>query len=136
MLTLNYVLPKDKSYDNPLMDAEFNNCVVYGNASDISEGDLKGSAVYLRNCLLRSKGNDDDNFINCVWGGDPKFYTVRKDYIFDYRLKNESDATGKGDMTLCPDAARFDMLGNDRFASGSLDLGAYVWIEQKEEEKQ
>ena len=81
LLTLNYVLPKDKSYDNPLMDAEFNNCVVYGNASDISEGDLKGSAVYLRNCLLRSKGNDDDNFINCVWGGDPKFYTVRKDYI-------------------------------------------------------
>lgn len=136
LLTLNYVLPKDKSYDNPLMDAEFNNCVVYGNASDISEGDLKGSAVYLRNCLLRSKGNDDDNFINCVWGGDPKFYTVRKDYIFDYRLKNESDAIGKGDMMLCPDAARFDMLGNDRFASGSLDLGAYVWIEQKEEEKQ
>lgn len=136
LLTLNYVLPKGKSYDNPLMDAEFNNCVVYGNASDISEGDLKGSAVYLRNCLLRSKGNDDDNFINCVWGGDPKFYTVRKDYIFDYRLKNESDAIGKGDMTLCPDAARFDMLGNDRFASGSLDLGAYVWIEQKEEEKQ
>ena len=92
--------------------------------------------MYLRNCLLRSKGNDDDNFINCVWGGDPKFYTVRKDYIFDYRLKNESDAIGKGDMMLCPDAARFDMLGNDRFASGSLDLGAYVWIEQKEEEKQ
>ena len=59
-----------------------------------------------------------------------------KDYIFDDRLKNESDAIGKGDMMRCPDAARFDMLGNDRFASGSLDLGAYVWIEQKEEEKQ
>lgn len=135
LLTLRYLLPAQKAYDNPLMEAEFNNCIVYGNASDISEGDLRGSSVYLRNCLLRSSGSDDDNFIGCVWGGDPKFYTVRADYIFDYRLKNESDAIGKGNMTLCPDNARFDMLGNDRFASGVLDLGAYVWIEQKEEDR-
>ena len=135
ILTLNYVLPDDKTYANPLMEANFNNCIVYGNTSDISVGDLKGSSVFLRNCLLRSEGSDDDNFINCVWGGDPKFYTVRNDYIFDYRLRNESDAIGKGDMTLCPSAARIDRYGNDRYSGSALDLGAYVWIESKEEEK-
>ena len=135
ILTLNYVLLDDKTYANPLMEANFNNCIVYGNTSDISVGDLKGSSVFLRNCLLRSEGSDDDNFINCVWGGDPKFYTVRNDYIFDYRLRNESDAIGKGDMTLCPSAARIDRYGNDRYSGSALDLGAYVWIESKEEEK-
>lgn len=133
ILTLGYVMPDEKIYENPLMEASFNNCVVYGNAGDISIGDLSGSSVMLRNCLLRSKGTDDANFISCIWGGDPKFYTVRDQYIFDYRLKNESDAIGKGDPSLCPDNARFDLYGNDRFSLGTLDLGAYVWIPQTDD---
>ena len=135
ILTLNYLMPDDKKYDNPLMEAEFTNCIVYGNASDISAGDLANTGVYLRNCLLRSEGADDEHFISCVWSGDPKFYTVRNEYVFDYRLRNESDAIGKGNASLMPEDARLDMLGNDRLTSGSLDLGAYVWIEAKEEEK-
>lgn len=134
ILTLNYLMPKDAIDGLPLMEADFNNCVVYGNAGDISVGDLSGSSVHLRNCLLKSSGADDDNFINCVWGGDPKFYTVREDYIFDYRLRNESDAIGRGDAALCPAAAMTDRYGNNRLASGTLDLGAYVWIESKEED--
>lgn len=133
ILTVRYALPDEKAFANPLMEAEFNNCVVYGNAADISSGDLTGSRVYLRNCLLRAKGSDDENFLNCVWGGDPKFFTVRDKYIFDYRLKNESDAIGKGDPTTCPENARIDRYGNDRLAGGALDLGAYVWIPQQEE---
>ncbi len=130
ILSLWYVLPKDKLYENPIMEAGFNNCIIYGNVSDISEGDLTGSNVYLRYCLLRATGENDQNFLNCVWGGDPKFYTVREDYLFDYRLKDESDAIGKGNLELCPQSARFDMLGNDRFLSSGIDLGAYVWIPQ------
>ena len=53
---------------------------------------------------------------------------MRDDYLFDYRLDNESDAIGKGNPELCPDEARYDRYGNDRWAEGALDLGAYVWV--------
>ena len=84
--------------------------------------------VYLRYCLLRSDGTDDAHFINCVWGGDPLFLTVRDDYIFDYRLGNESDAIGKGNPDYCPAEARYDHYGIDRLTRGAIDLGAYTWV--------
>ncbi|MDY4943177.1 MAG: hypothetical protein SPJ05_00255 [Candidatus Limisoma sp.] len=135
ILTLWYVLPADKTYDNPLMQAEFNNCIVYGNCSDINEGDLTGSDVTLHNCLLRAEGTNDANFIDCLWGKDPCFYTVREDYYFDYRLRNESEAIGVGSVERVPQAARTDYYGNERLQERGVDIGAYVWIEQKEEEK-
>ncbi|MDY5900999.1 MAG: hypothetical protein SPK37_07990 [Candidatus Limisoma sp.] len=135
ILTLWYVLPADKTYDNPLMQAEFNNCIVYGNCSDINEGDLTGSDVTLHNCLLRAEGTNDANFIDCLWGKDPCFYTVREDYYFDYRLRNESEAIGVGSAERVPQAARTDYYGNERLQERGVDIGAYVWIEQKEEEK-
>lgn len=133
ILSLYYLLPGQQTGEAPLMQADFNNCIIYGNASDISEGDLTDSQVYLRNCLLRSEGADDDNFIYCVWGGDPKFFTKREDYIFDYRLRNESDAIGMGDPLLCPADALIDRYGNQRSLDSIIDIGAYVWIETKEE---
>ena len=108
------------------------NCIIYGLASDINVGVLDDFNVYLRNCLLKSNGEDDDHFINCVWAGDPLVYTIRDDYIFDYRLHNESDAIGRGDRSLCPESARYDFYGRDRFIRESLDLGAYVWIPETE----
>ena len=136
IITIGYVLPDEQIYDNPLMEAVFNNCIIYGNTSDISHGDLAGSNVKLQHCLLRSKGEDDNNFIACTWGGDPKFYTVREEYVFDYRLKDESDAIGKGNTALCPENARYDRFGNDRMQASGLDLGAYVYIPEPKEEQQ
>ena len=63
-----------------------------------------------------------------LWQGDPKFYTEREKYIFDYRLHDESDAIGRGNPALCPASARYDRYGQDRLASGGVDLGAYTWI--------
>lgn len=108
--------------------ADFNNCIIYGLAPDINEGDLEQFNVYLRYCLLKSEGKDDAHFINCVWKGEPKFLTVRDDHFFDYRLDNESDAIGKGNSALCPEEARYDRYGYDRLSSGAVDLGAYVWV--------
>lgn len=136
ILGLGYVLPEEEQTHTPLMDATFDNCLIYGIANDVNIGDLTRSNVYLRNCLLKSAGEDDDNFINCVWEGDPLFFTVREDYIFDYRVKNESMAIGKGDANLCPMSAALDRYGVNRFERDSVDIGAYVWVEQVEEEKE
>ena len=114
--------------------ANFDNCIIYGLAPDINEGNLDNFNVYLRYCLLKSAGENDSHFINCVWEGDPKFLTVRDDYLFDYRLGNESDAIGKGNPNLCPGEARYDRYGKDRLATGSVDLGAYVWTYIPEDE--
>lgn len=108
------------------------NCIIYGLASDINAGVLDDYDVYLRNCLLKSTGEDDAHFINCVWAGDPLFYTVRENYVFDYRLHNESDAIGRGDRSLCPESARYDFYGQDRFARDNIDLGAFVWVPEVE----
>ena len=114
--------------------AYFDNCIIYGLTSEINEGKLDGFNVYLRYCLLKSAGNDDAHFINCVWEGNPDFLTIRDENFFDYRLGNESDAIGKGNPALCPEEARYDRYGNDRLARTAIDLGAYVWVYVPEEE--
>ncbi|MDD2961913.1 MAG: hypothetical protein PHR45_07545 [Muribaculaceae bacterium] len=134
LINLEYLYPSD--FDKvQLLEARFDNCLLYGNTSDINHGELAETSVLFRNCLLRSSGSDDANFINCKWGGDPKFYTEREKYIFDYRLRNESDAIAIGNKEYCPASTQFDRYGNDRFAGAGLDIGAYVWI-KAEEEKQ
>ena len=115
--------------------AYFDNCIIHGLAPDINEGDLGVFNVYLRYCLLKSPGDNDSHFINCIWEGDPCFLVNRDEYIFDYRLGNESDAIGKGNPALCPEEARYDRYGNDRLAAGSVDLGAYVWTFIPDEEE-
>lgn len=136
ILNLSYINNDESNGINPLMNASFDNCIIYGNSSDINIGDLTGMSVYFRNCLFKSSGTDDDNFLNCVWGGDPKFYTIRNEYLFDYRLHNESDAVGKGNASFCPQNALTDFYGNYRINSeDGIDIGAYVWIKSEEDEK-
>ena len=103
--------------------ATIDNTIIYGLGSDVSEGDLTGTDIFLRNCLLKSEGTNDDNFINCIWGEDPLFHTIREDYIFDYRLKPESPAIGRADPALNRPECATDILGTVRPAAPSL--GAY-----------
>ena len=114
------------------MDCRVVNCISYGLGYDIndiaSSKKIVGTSIYFYNTLFKSSGNDDTHFFNCVWEGDPKFYVDREKYIFDYRLMNESAAIGKGDRSLCPEVARYDRYGQDRFSRDAIDLGAYVWV--------
>lgn len=134
IVNINY-LYLDELLTAPLMSASFTNSIIYGLAADINNGDLVGTDVSMRSTLLRSKGSDDDNFINCVWGGDPKFYTIREEYIFDYRLRNESDAIARGDISLMPERCATDIYGVQRDSGNGLDLGAYAWVYAEEEEE-
>lgn len=109
----------------PYTSARFDNCIIYGIGPDIAPGDLIGTGVTFRNCLIRSAGSDDDNFISCLWDKDPLFYTVRTDYYFDYRLKDESPAIGAGDPALVAPEAATDAYGLER--GPAPDLGAYVY---------
>lgn len=114
------------SIENPLMVAEFKNCIVYGITSPLSPGDLMNTQVYMRNVLFGVAGTDDDHFISCLWDEDPLFETVRNDYYFNYRLKEDSPAIGAGNPEYVTPLCLFDMDGQNRLEWGNPALGAYA----------
>lgn len=127
ILTLSHLSWEDSSgVSNPLMKANFNNCIIYGMTSPITPGDLGGTEVYLRNVLLGVNGSDDDHFISCLWDEDPMFETIRNDYYFNYRLKEDSPAIGAGNPAYITPQCLVDMDGVDRLEWGNPTLGAYA----------
>lgn len=127
IVTLSH-LTREESFgiSNPLMQAEFKNCIIYGITSPLTPGDLEETDVYLRNVLLGVKGSDDNHFISCLWDEDPLFETVRNDYIFNYRLKDDSPAIGAGNPEFVTPECLFDMDGVNRLEWGNPALGAYA----------
>lgn len=104
----------------PLLKADFTNSVIYGNGTDLSVGDFKGTSVTFRRCALKSEGKDDDNFINCLWGEDPLYATVREDYYFDYRLLEGSPLAGAADPLLTLPEAAVDFYGAGRLPTPNI----------------
>lgn len=128
ILSLYHLLEKDKEECSlPLMKASFENSIIYGIGSDLNVGDLATSDVYMRNVLFKSKGDDDEHFISCIWDSDPLFYTVRNDYVFNYRLMPESPAIGAGNPAYLTSECMYDMDGIYRLSTVCPDLGAYVY---------
>lgn len=126
LLCLYHLFPKDaRDNPSPLMRARVTNSILYGMAADINEGDLAESDVFLERVLLKSNGDNDEHFIDCLWGEDPLFYTVRTDYIFDYRLQPESPALHAGYPALVPADSPCDLNGVPRLGDGDPALGAY-----------
>lgn len=119
----NAAFDRPEDADLPWMRAEITNSIIYGLGSDLSHGDLTGLEVYLRNCLLKSEGTDDDNFINCVWGQDPLYGVDRENYIFDYRVAPESPALFAADPALVHPLGAVDRYGDNRLPSPTI--GAY-----------
>ncbi len=130
-LRLEHLDPENESGSEPsdddtlpwMSDTEIHNTIIYGLGPDLSHGDLEGLPVTLVNCLLKSAGSDDFNFINCLWDTDPLFGVSREDYIFDYRLASDSPAIGAGDTDRHYPLADTDMYGDSRLPLPTL--GAY-----------
>lgn len=108
--------------DMPYLTARVENSILYGSGSDCNLKSLDETKVDIVNSMLRSNGTDDLHFINCIWGEDPLFFTVRSEYLFDYRLQPASPAIG---CTVDPSVAlpAVDFYGAVRQSPASL--GAY-----------
>lgn len=104
---------------------DVSNSIIAGLGTAISGGDITGQDIHFRHCLFQSDGADDENFIDCIYGEDPLFYTIRNEYLFDYRLQPDSPAIGAADAALTLDEALIDRYGNLR--GDAPDLGAYVF---------
>lgn len=100
------------------------NSIIYGLGADVAPGDLSGHEIYFRRCLIKSDGVDDENFTDTMWGVDPLFYTIRSEYLFDYRLKPDSPAVGAAFPEYSDNSPAVDYYGVTR----TSDLGAYVFV--------
>lgn len=130
LLSLYHVFEKDRVEGNaqPLMKASFLNSIIYGLADDLNIGDFADSDVYFRYVSLKAEGSDDDHFLNCLWDTDPMFCTVRPDYYFNYRLKEDSPCKSAGDAAFVTPQVQTDMDGVNRLASEAPSLGAYQYV--------
>lgn len=114
----------------PLMNARFENCIFYGLGTDFNAGELDDTNVWVNRCLFKSQGSDDTHFTECLWDMDPLYYTVREDYVFDYRLRPDSPAIGVG--TLCSSIAGWDkdFYGTPRAKQPAIGAFEYVAPQQ------
>lgn len=103
----------------PYTSARVVNSIIYGYGGELSHPDLAGTEIEIRRTLLKSAGEDDEHFIECIWDTDPLFYTVRSEYLFDYRVKEDSPAIEAGITSDAP----ADWYGTPRRAT----LGAYEY---------
>lgn len=120
----------DEESDNgdgmPWLKADFSNCIIYGNGLMLNKGDMTGADVYFRRCAFKDTGEDDDNYISCLWDVEPMYGTVREDYFFDYRLKADSELHGTADPSLTLPEASTDFYGTPRLPNPTP--GAYQML--------
>ncbi|MBD5251476.1 MAG: right-handed parallel beta-helix repeat-containing protein [Bacteroides sp.] len=113
----------DDGSGRPVAVAEISNSIFAGLSADFSPGSLDGTQIYLRGCVFRGHGTDDDHFISSTWGYEPDWGVDRQAYIFDYRLSPESSLHGSASPLLTPDDAAVDLTGTPRLPSPTP--GAY-----------
>jgi len=131
VLLNNFIINADNSVTtNNLDEANFNNCIIYGN--DNAEIDISGESssdlfYKFTDCLIRFEAfnnpynfNDGIHFENIALNDNPEF---KLPFENDLRLNEDSDARGIGNPMF---PVPFDILNNPR--SLEIDLGAYQFV--------
>ncbi len=127
----NFYKVDDKTYSFTL-NANINNCIVYGNGNNEVSYENVNSAlfnVHFNTCLLNTVFSGQNNFVftNSLLNKDPKFINP---YENDYTLDSSSPARDIGDIEI----ARFfplDLKNNSRLSDDGPDLGALEWIPEE-----
>ncbi|KQO25093.1 hypothetical protein ASF10_07965 [Flavobacterium sp. Leaf82] len=115
---------------NPLTQATFNNCIIYGSATsefNLSKNTTAAFVYQLNNCLLKFSGSttnpdyqfktDAAHYNQIILNENPKFFNVSKN---KFNIDNTSAAFAKGNPAyIIP----LDIIGATR--TSPPDLGAY-----------
>lgn len=134
LLLNDYVVDEDNTvFTNDLTEANFNNCIIYGNDNPEFTLESAGSVFNYKfnNCLLRFNNDtlagtelydfDDDSFYqNNVFNEDPDFEDAFENLM---QIGESSGAININTTTFGVDN---DILGNSR-TSNSIDAGAYIF---------
>lgn len=122
---------------NDLMEANFNNSIIYGNDNPELIIEKEGETEFnfkFTNCLIRFDNsnnsftqpeydfNDIDLYDNCIFNQDPDFLEAYSNQMI---IGEESAANDQGNSVFALQVP-FDILNNDR--TSSPDIGAYQHI--------
>lgn len=103
------------------------NSIIYGRGAPLGFGEAKADELLempltFRRCLFKVKGEDDGNFISCLWDTDPLLDYSLTDYVFPYTPLEDSPALEAADPEFNhPLLPSVDINGRPR----ALTLGAY-----------
>ena len=87
--------------------------------------DIEGLPITFDHCLLQANGENDENFIDCLWGQDPLFVATGEEYVFDFRITESSPAREAGSTAYLNDSTATDLYGQPRPTDGTRpDIGA------------
>lgn len=110
------------------MRLDITNSVIYGRGMPVGFGAAEADALLqmpltFRRCLFAVGGEDDANFVNCLWDEDPKLDYSLTDYVFTYTPQTDSPVLGASDPALNhPLLPELDPRGLPR----GLTLGCYA----------
>lgn len=127
-----------KTVSYPLRNTSFINTIIAGRGtSELALADVDASLDFkysFVNCLIKNNGTDDNDFVNTVWGVDPRFeyiYSFESAagdtnlyYVYDFRLSENSPAIHKGSRQGAVDLP-FDIVGVSRRNDQGPDIGCY-----------
>ncbi|KAF2327493.1 hypothetical protein [Flavobacterium nitrogenifigens] len=115
---------------NPLTQATFNNCIIYGSSTNefnLSKNTSASFVYQLNNCLLKFSSSttnpnyqfktDTEHYTNIILNENPKFYNVSEN---KFNIDKTSSAFAKGNQAYIIPT---DILGITR--TSPPDLGAY-----------
>ncbi len=140
LLLNNFILDEDNNATiADLAEANFNNCIIYGNDNpEILLDEIEDEAVTFNfkftNCLIRFEDNnnnvtganydltDTKRYENCIFNANPDFLDTEFNKLI---IGDESAAINMG-LTIFANQVPFDILNTDR--TTSPDLGAYQHI--------
>ncbi|MFD1014935.1 hypothetical protein [Winogradskyella rapida] len=132
LLLNDYIVDENNTvYVNDLTEANFNNCIIYGNDNpeflleqqgDVFQFKFSNSLLRFNNLNLSGNGiydfEDSTFYANNVFNEDPDFEAP---YDNKLRIGADSEAIGIGSSEF---TVATDLLGNPR--SGAIDAGAYI----------
>lgn len=111
------------------LKALFANCIIIGNGTLMQPLELLNTQIYFNTCLFKENGSDDENFIHCIWNGDPMFIATGDNYQYDFNLSSESSAAYRaGSTQFINENTRTDLLGSPRPEGINPDVGAYQYV--------
>ncbi|MEO7978531.1 hypothetical protein [Flavobacterium sp.] len=115
---------------NPLIQATFNNCIIYGSNTNEFNLDKNTNAAFvyqMNNCLLKFSSSttnplyqfktDTEHYSQIILNENPKFYNISQN---KFNIDNTSAAFAKGNQIFI---LPLDIIGNTR--TSPPDLGAY-----------
>lgn len=101
------------------------NSIFTSRSTLMEPADIKGLPITFDHCLLQVSGENDENFIDCLWGQDPLFVATGEEYLFDFRITGSSPAREAGSTAYLNDSTATDLYGQPRPTDGTRpDIGA------------